>query len=121
MKLYYHPISTTSRPLVMFAADNNIDIELKVIDLLTGEHVKPPYLALNPSGMRQRAYDCRLPRRRLRHDRRYRALRFLGASEYRALVKDDEGAPELGQGEQALLRHGCLGQGEAVRRNLRPS
>jgi len=51
MRLYYHPISTTSRPLMMFAADNNIDIELKMVDLMTGEHVKPPYLALNPSGM----------------------------------------------------------------------
>lgn len=51
MKLYYHPISTTSRPIVMFAADNKIDIELNIVDLMTGEHTKPPYRALNPSGM----------------------------------------------------------------------
>ncbi len=51
MKLYYHPISTTSRPLMLFAADNNIDMELQVVDLMTGEHVKPPYLAMNPSGL----------------------------------------------------------------------
>ena len=51
MKIYYHPISTTSRPLMMFAADNNLDIEFQVIDLFTGEHVQPPYLAKNPSGL----------------------------------------------------------------------
>jgi len=51
MKLYYHPISTTSRPLLLFVADNNIDMELQIVDLMTGEHVKPPYLAMNPSGM----------------------------------------------------------------------
>jgi glutathione S-transferase len=51
MKLYYHPISTTSRPLLMFAADNNLAIEFQVIDLFTGEHVQPPYLAKNPSGL----------------------------------------------------------------------
>ena len=51
MKLYYHPISTTSRPLLMFAADNNIEMEMQVVDLMTGEHVKPPYLAVNPSGL----------------------------------------------------------------------
>ena len=51
MKLYYHPVSTTSRPVIMFAADNKIDIELKLVDLMTGEQAKPPYLALNPSGL----------------------------------------------------------------------
>jgi glutathione S-transferase len=51
MKLYYHPVSTTCRALVMFAADNKIDIEFKVVDLFTGEHVKPDYLAMNPSGL----------------------------------------------------------------------
>jgi glutathione S-transferase len=51
MKLYYHPISTTSRPLLMFAADNKLDIELKVVDLFTGEHAQPAYLAMNPSGL----------------------------------------------------------------------
>lgn len=51
MKLYYHPISNTSRPLLMFAADNNLDIEYQVVDILSGEHLQPAYLALNPSGL----------------------------------------------------------------------
>ncbi len=49
MKLYYHPVSTVSRPIVLFAADNAIPLEYQVIDLMTGEHLKEPYAAINPS------------------------------------------------------------------------
>ena len=49
MKLYYHPVSTVSRPIMMFAADNHIALDYKVVDLMTGEHMKPEYAAINPS------------------------------------------------------------------------
>ena len=49
MKLYYHPVSTVSRPIVLFAADNGIPLEYQVIDLMTGEHLQPPYTSINPS------------------------------------------------------------------------
>jgi len=49
MKLYYHPVSTTSRPLVLFAAENKVPLDLQVVDLMTGEHYKPQYEALNPN------------------------------------------------------------------------
>jgi glutathione S-transferase len=49
MKLHAHKVSTTSRPVLMFIADNKIDAELVVVDLMTGEHVKEPYSKLNPS------------------------------------------------------------------------
>ncbi len=49
MKLYYHPVSNTSRPIMLFAADNKIDLEYKLVDLFTGEHVQPAYSAINPS------------------------------------------------------------------------
>ena len=49
MKLYYHPVSTVSRPIVLFAADNGIPLDYQVVDLMTGEHMKPPYRAINPS------------------------------------------------------------------------
>ena len=49
MKLYYHPISTTCRPIVLFAAESGLDIDYKVVDLFTGEHVQPTYAAVNPS------------------------------------------------------------------------
>jgi glutathione S-transferase len=49
MKLYYHPVSTVSRPIVLFAADNAIPLDYHVIDLMTGEHMKEQYAAINPS------------------------------------------------------------------------
>ena len=49
MKLYYHPISTTSRPIMLFAAESGIALDMQVVDLFTGEHVKPPYSAINPN------------------------------------------------------------------------
>jgi glutathione S-transferase len=49
MKLYYHPISTTSRPVMLFAAENHIPLEMQVVDLFTGEHVQAPYAAINPN------------------------------------------------------------------------
>lgn len=48
MKLYYHPVSTTSRPIMMFAADEGIDIDYQLVDLFTGEHMQEPYAKLNP-------------------------------------------------------------------------
>jgi glutathione S-transferase len=49
MKLYYHPVSTTSRPVLLFVQENNIPADLQVVDLMTGEHMKPPYSGMNPS------------------------------------------------------------------------
>jgi glutathione S-transferase len=49
MKLYYHPASTTSRPVLMFIADNAIPVEMQVVDLFTGEHKGAAYGAINPS------------------------------------------------------------------------
>lgn len=49
MKLYYHPISTTSRTIMLFAAESGIPLDMQVVDLFTGEHTQPPYAALNPN------------------------------------------------------------------------
>src|SRR5258708_32820098 len=49
MKIYYHPASTTSRPLMLFANEAGIKIDFQVVDLFTGEHYKPPYEAINPN------------------------------------------------------------------------
>jgi len=51
MKLYYHPASTTSRIVEMFAKDQGIDLDYQVVDLFTGEHMKPEYAKINPSHM----------------------------------------------------------------------
>jgi glutathione S-transferase len=49
MKIYYHPASTTSRPIMLFAAESGIAADFQVVDLFTGEHFKPPYEAVNPN------------------------------------------------------------------------
>ena len=49
MKLYFHPASTTSRPVALFAADHSIELEYKVIDLFAGEQARPAFGAINPN------------------------------------------------------------------------
>ena len=49
MKLYYHPVSTTSRPVVLFAAESGIDLDLEIVDLFTGAQYQPEFEAINPS------------------------------------------------------------------------
>ena len=49
MRIYYHPASTTSRPLMLFAAENGLDVDFRVIDLFTGEHYKDDYSSINPN------------------------------------------------------------------------
>lgn len=51
MKLYMHPVSMTSRPVRLFIAENNIDVEEQVVDLFTGEHYKDAFVAINPNRM----------------------------------------------------------------------
>ena len=49
MKLYYHPASTTSRTILLFAAENGLALDMQVVDIFTGEHHKPAYEAINPN------------------------------------------------------------------------
>ncbi|TMH07472.1 MAG: glutathione S-transferase family protein [Betaproteobacteria bacterium] len=49
MKLYYHPISSTCRPVLLFAAESGLPLELQLVDLFTGEQYQPPYEAINPN------------------------------------------------------------------------
>lgn len=51
MKLYYHPASTASRPVLLFAAENDIPLQLQVVDIFQGENRKPAYTALNPNSL----------------------------------------------------------------------
>lgn len=51
MKLYAHPASTTSRPIMMSCADQNIPVQTVMVDLFTGAHLQPDYLRLNPNGL----------------------------------------------------------------------
>ena len=49
MRIYYHPASTTSRPVILFAAENGIDAEFRLVDLFKGEHLQQPYEKINPN------------------------------------------------------------------------
>ena len=49
MKLHMHKISTTSRPILLFCSENQIDVEVVIVDLMVGEHMQEPFAKLNPS------------------------------------------------------------------------
>jgi len=51
MKLYMHPVSMTSRPIRLFIAENGIQVEEQVVDLMKGEHLEAAFAAVNPSKM----------------------------------------------------------------------
>jgi glutathione S-transferase len=51
MKLYYHPASTASRPVLLFAAESGIDLEMQLVDIFKGEHHQAAYTALNPNAL----------------------------------------------------------------------
>jgi glutathione S-transferase len=48
MKLYGHPISTTTLPVLLLAAEAKIDLEFVLVDLATGEHLGEAYGKINP-------------------------------------------------------------------------
>jgi glutathione S-transferase len=49
LKIYYHPASTVSRPVMMFVEESGLQAEFQVVDLFTGEHMGEPYGAINPN------------------------------------------------------------------------
>lgn len=50
MKIYHHPLSGHSHRVVLFASLLGVPHELVEVDLKTGAHKKPEFLALNPFG-----------------------------------------------------------------------
>jgi glutathione S-transferase len=51
MKLYFHPVSTTCRTIMLFASEANIPLDYELVDLMTGAHLKPEYRAINPNAL----------------------------------------------------------------------
>ena len=49
MKLYMHPVSMTSRPVRLFIAENGIDVDEQMVDLMVGEHYQEPFASINPN------------------------------------------------------------------------
>jgi len=50
MRLYYHPLSSNSRRVIMAAVQLGVKLDLVAVDLLKGEHRTQPYLQINPNG-----------------------------------------------------------------------
>jgi glutathione S-transferase len=48
VKLFFHPASTTSRIILLFAAEEGIKLEPVVVDLLSGAHRSGSYPTVNP-------------------------------------------------------------------------
>jgi glutathione S-transferase len=44
-----HPVSTASRPVMLFVAEKNLPVESKVVDLMTGEQRQAAFTAINPA------------------------------------------------------------------------
>ncbi|MCA8934411.1 MAG: glutathione S-transferase family protein, partial [Rhodospirillaceae bacterium] len=50
MRLYYHPLSSNSRRVVLVVHHLGLDVELIAVDLAGAEHKTADYLAMNPNG-----------------------------------------------------------------------
>lgn len=50
MRLYYHPVSSNSRRVLLTAILFGSKLDLTVVDLLKGEHKTSDYLVINPNG-----------------------------------------------------------------------
>ncbi len=49
MRLYYHPVSTCSRRVLMAAHALNVELDLVAVDLFKGAQHAPDFLKLNPN------------------------------------------------------------------------
>jgi len=49
MKLYQHPASTTCRPVMMFIADEGLNVEQQIVDIMSGEQYGESFTRINPS------------------------------------------------------------------------
>ncbi|MGE5105463.1 MAG: glutathione S-transferase family protein [Betaproteobacteria bacterium] len=51
MKLYYHPASTTCRPIMLFAEESGLTLDYQLVDIFTGEQYQDAYTSINPCHM----------------------------------------------------------------------
>jgi glutathione S-transferase len=51
LTLYMNPVSTASRPVMLFVAEKGLPVKEQVVDLMSGEHKGAAYAAINPNRM----------------------------------------------------------------------
>ena len=51
MQLYAHPLSTASRAILLFEAESDLNIDLRTVDLSSGEYLRERFLSINPDGL----------------------------------------------------------------------
>lgn len=49
MKLYCHPLTTTTRPLLLFIGETGAEVDVQVVDIRASEHLQPAFRAINPN------------------------------------------------------------------------
>lgn len=49
MKLYQLPLSDACRPVLLFAAEEGIALEMEILDLLAGDQFSERFVAINPN------------------------------------------------------------------------
>ena len=49
IRLHYDPASTTCRPILLFAAEAGLPLDMVIVDLFSDEHRGDPFTRLNPS------------------------------------------------------------------------
>ena len=49
MKLYMNPVSNASRPVMLYIAENKLDVEMHPVDLGKGEHHADWFVKINPN------------------------------------------------------------------------
>ena len=49
MKLYYHPASTSCRPIMLFAEEAKIPLDYELVDIFTGAQYQPRFEEVNPN------------------------------------------------------------------------
>lgn len=49
MKLYYHPASTTSRPVMLYIGETGTEIEMELVDIMTHANYDEYYTGINPN------------------------------------------------------------------------
>jgi glutathione S-transferase len=49
LRLYFDPVTTTSRPVMLFAGDEGITLDLVHLDVSAGDHLAPGFEAISPN------------------------------------------------------------------------